>query len=163
MEPTTLCFPINERNEILLGMKKRGFGAHKYNGFGGKIKPYETFRQCAVRELFEEVSLLAREEDLIPVGYIDFRFPYEPTLTHIGYVYFLWRFKGVPLESEEMKPSWFSLESIPYDQMWAGDRTWLPPLLGKKRLVGHVTFGPDNETVESMEFKEVDVIDDRVD
>ena len=37
MKPTTLVFPIDEQNRILLGRKKRGFGADKYNGFGGKI------------------------------------------------------------------------------------------------------------------------------
>ena len=34
MKPTTLVFPIDEQNRILLGRKKRGFGANKYNGFG---------------------------------------------------------------------------------------------------------------------------------
>ena len=37
MKPTTLVFPIDEQHRILLGRKKRGFGADKYNGFGGKI------------------------------------------------------------------------------------------------------------------------------
>ena len=30
MKPTTLVFPIDEQNRILLGRKKRGFGADKY-------------------------------------------------------------------------------------------------------------------------------------
>jgi len=37
MKPTTLVFPIDEQNRILLGRKKRGFGANKYNGFGGNL------------------------------------------------------------------------------------------------------------------------------
>ena len=53
MKPTTLVFPIDEQHRILLGRKKRGFGADKYNGFGGKINAGESFRQCAVRELYE--------------------------------------------------------------------------------------------------------------
>ena len=49
MKPTTLVFPIDEQNRILLGLKKRGFGADKYNGFGGKINDGESFRNvpCA--------------------------------------------------------------------------------------------------------------------
>ena len=54
MKPTTLVFPIDEHNRILLGRKKRGFGADKYNGFGGKLEAGESFRDCAIRELFEE-------------------------------------------------------------------------------------------------------------
>ena len=47
MKPTTLVFPIDEQNRILLGRKKRGFGADKYNGFGGKLEAGESFRHCA--------------------------------------------------------------------------------------------------------------------
>ena len=48
MKPTTLVFPIDEQNRILLGRKKRGFGANKYNGFGGKLDDGESFRECAI-------------------------------------------------------------------------------------------------------------------
>ena len=58
MRPTTLCFIVNDQQEILLGRKKRGLGAGKANGLGGKREDGETFRQCAVRELFEETSSL---------------------------------------------------------------------------------------------------------
>ena len=64
MKPTTLVFPIDEKNRILLGRKKRGFGAYKYNGFGGKLDNGESFRECAIRELFEESGLQGRPEDL---------------------------------------------------------------------------------------------------
>jgi 8-oxo-dGTP pyrophosphatase MutT (NUDIX family) len=35
--------------KILLGLKKRGFGEGKWNGFGGKVHVNETIRQAAVR------------------------------------------------------------------------------------------------------------------
>lgn len=158
MKPTTLCFPVNAKGELLLGMKKRGFGMGKYNGFGGKINTGETFRQCAVRELWEETSLLAKPEDLQAIAFLDFRFPYSPELTHIGYVYLVKVFEGIPLESEEMAPSWFTPENLPFDTMWKGDRSWLPLLLEGKNVSGYVTFGQDNDSVIEMEFKEVDVI-----
>lgn len=34
---------------VLLGMKKRGFGAGKWNGFGGKVQPGETIEDGARR------------------------------------------------------------------------------------------------------------------
>ena len=73
MRPTTLVFPIDGHNRILLGCKKRGFGQGKYNGFGGKIEPGETFRQCAVRELYEESGLVANPQDLECVALFDFQ------------------------------------------------------------------------------------------
>ncbi|GAJ07377.1 unnamed protein product, partial [marine sediment metagenome] len=57
MMNATLCFFIKENPKlILLGMKKRGFGKDKYNGFGGKINPDETIEEAAVREVQEEIG-----------------------------------------------------------------------------------------------------------
>ena len=75
MKPTTLVFPIDEQNRILLGRKKRGFGADKYNGFGGKLDDGESFRECAIRELYEESGLEGNPEDLECVAAFDFQFP----------------------------------------------------------------------------------------
>jgi 8-oxo-dGTP diphosphatase/2-hydroxy-dATP diphosphatase len=33
---------IHQKNKILLGFKKRGFGKNKWNGFGGKVEEGET-------------------------------------------------------------------------------------------------------------------------
>ena len=45
----SLVMIFNEHNELLLGMKKRGFGAGRWNGFGGKIQLNETINECAKR------------------------------------------------------------------------------------------------------------------
>lgn len=44
----TLVFII-EPERILLGMKKRGFGAGWWNGFGGKVQADETIEEAARR------------------------------------------------------------------------------------------------------------------
>ena len=157
MRPTTLCFPKRDKL-FLLGRKKRGFGAGYYNGFGGKIENGESFRACAVREVFEEVSLLVKEEDLQAVGLLDFQFPYSPELSHISYVYIVEQFQGVPLESEEMEPHWFTLEETPFDHMWAGDEQWIPRIWDGEKLKGIITFKEDNRTIESMQFIAVEEI-----
>ncbi len=157
MRPTTLCFPKRD-NLFLLGRKKRGFGAGYYNGFGGKIEDGESFRACAVREVFEEVSLLVKEKDLEAVGLLDFQFPYSPELSHISYVYLVDKFQGIPLESEEMEPQWFTLESTPFDHMWAGDEKWIPRIWGGEKLKGVITFKEDNRTIESMQFMAVEEV-----
>lgn len=45
---------IDAKDQILLGMKKRGFGMGKWNGFGGKVEPGETIEEGALREMAEE-------------------------------------------------------------------------------------------------------------
>lgn len=70
---TTVVFPI-QGDTILLGMKKRGFGANWWNGFGGKLESGESYEASAVRETNEEVGLIIEESDLILAAEIVFRF-----------------------------------------------------------------------------------------
>ena len=57
----TLVFVLDQEGHtpqrMLLGMKKRGFGMGKWNGFGGKVEPDETVEAAARRELEEEAGL----------------------------------------------------------------------------------------------------------
>ena len=53
---TTLCL-LKKDNQILLAMKKRGFGEGKYNGVGGKIEEGETPEEGTIREIEEEFGI----------------------------------------------------------------------------------------------------------
>ena len=156
MRPTTLCFPVRPDGKLLLGRKKRGFGDSKWNGFGGKIEAGENFLQCAVRELREETGLIAREEDLELVGFLDFHFSASPDLDHIGFVYFLRQWQGNVHATEAMEPQWFDPSALRYDEMWKGDRTWIPMLLKKEKVKGIITFAEDNENLQHLELYRID-------
>ena len=51
----TLTFILRE-GQVLLIRKKRGLGAGKINGPGGKLEKNESLAECAVREVQEEVG-----------------------------------------------------------------------------------------------------------
>ena len=55
---------LREDNRVLLGMKKRGFGVGKWNGFGGKLEPGETVLEAAAREVKEECGFTVITSDL---------------------------------------------------------------------------------------------------
>lgn len=40
-----------------------------------------------------------------------------------------------------MRPEWFPLNSIPFDNMWSDDCLWFSYLLEKRPFVGRVDFG----------------------
>jgi len=46
-------------------MKKRGFGAHLWNGFGGKVDPNETITAAAIREMEEESGVTPKDPKFI--------------------------------------------------------------------------------------------------
>ena len=55
-EQATLLFVVNE-DKVLLIEKKRGIGAGKINGPGGRIDPGEDPLEAAVREVEEELRV----------------------------------------------------------------------------------------------------------
>ncbi len=135
-----------EEDNLLLGMKKRGFGAGRYNGFGGKVNPGETIDEGMIREYKEEsrIEVLEFKE----VGVIEFEFKGNPEIleTHI---YKILKYSGEPKETEEMKPRWFKTNEIPYDEMWPADKYWIPLFLDGKKFRGRVYFEDQNKVLDS--------------
>lgn len=152
MQDATLCFVVDgyPPQRVLLGMKKRGFGEGKYNGFGGKIENGEAIAAAAIREMEEESGIRVNNADLQPMARLTFSFPYKTEWDQVVHVFVASEWQGNPSESEEMRPEWFSVNALPFKQMWADDEHWLPLVLGGKRIDGKFTFKADNETIESV-------------
>ncbi|MFH1174761.1 MAG: 8-oxo-dGTP diphosphatase [archaeon] len=149
MRPVTLVYCIQD-NHVLLGLKKRGFGAEKLNGYGGKVHNGETIEQAAVRELKEEARIDAQFSNLEKVAEIDFFFddvPEEKDWNQTVHVYFLKKWYGEPQETEEMKPEWYSRDSLPMKRMWIDDAYWLPEVLEGKKLRATFTFGQQGASI----------------
>jgi mutator protein MutT len=143
---------LRRNDEILLAMKKRGFGEDRWNGIGGKIEPNETEEQALIRETQEEITVTPRKYNKIAV--LDFAFP-DGTVDMQGHVYFCDKWDGEPAETEEMAPQWFKIKDIPYDEMWQDDIVWLPQVLKGKKLTANFTFDhDDNMTAAQFEFKD---------
>ncbi|TCL39423.1 8-oxo-dGTP diphosphatase [Anaerospora hongkongensis] len=152
MYSTTLCFVVDglPARNVLLGMKKNGFGKGKYNGFGGKIEQNEGIKAAVLRELEEECGLIAAEQDLEKVGELDFIFPEQPAWDHDVHIYIVKRWQGGIRETEEMKPEWFPVAAVPYATMWQDDIHWLPQVLQGEKIKGEVQFAADNESVRAV-------------
>ena len=153
MKDMTLVLPMRD-GRILLGMKKRGFGAGKINGFGGKLNKGESILDAAVRELFEEVGLEAGVESLNKVGELEFRFPHqvEEGWDQLVHVFVVESWDGEPRESEEMGFDWYDFDKIPFEHMWDDDKHWLPKVLDGKKVRGKFSFGKDNSTIDAQEI-----------
>ena len=151
MRNTTLILPMRD-GRILLGMKKRGFGVGKLNGFGGKLNEGESIVEAAVRELFEESGIEAVVDDLRKVAELDFFFPHsEKDWDQKVHVFTVENWKGEPVESEEMSVEWHDFDKIPFDRMWDDDKHWLPKVLDGKKVKGKFSFGEDNSSLDAQE------------
>lgn len=135
----TLIFLVKD-GQVLLGMKKRGFGAGWWNGFGGKVQEGESIADAAKRELQEEASVEAKF--IQERGKLLFTFDDNQDTLEVN-VFQCLEWTGVPTESEEMKPQWFDFEKIPFENMWPDDKFWLPKFLKGENISGKFHFKAD--------------------
>lgn len=154
----TLLFLLRD-DEILLAMKKRGFGQGRWNGVGGKIEPGETIEQATARECHEEIGV--QPGKLEKVAYLTFAFP-DDTPDILAHVYTTREWEGEPIETEEMAPQWFALDNIPYQQMWQDDKFWLPHVLAGKKLIGNFVFTQDEVMLPEHKIEFVREVPDAV-
>jgi len=142
-------------DEICLAMKKRGFGIGKWNGIGGKVKDGETIKEAAIRELYEEIGVDANIVDLENVGNIKFYFNEKPDWNQQMHVYFINKWQGEPIESEEMAPKWYKKDQIPYEAMWVDDPYWLPKVLSGKKIEAEFYFNKDGAELDKFTVNEL--------
>jgi 8-oxo-dGTP diphosphatase len=137
-DPATLVFVV-QGPRILLIRKKRGLGAGKINGPGGRLHAGESPEACAVRETEEELGVT-------PVGLSksgENRFQFTDGYSIHVHVYRARDLHGTPVETDEAAPLWVATDAIPYHEMWEDDRLWLPHVLAGRRFSGRFLFDGD--------------------
>lgn len=156
MNDRTLCFLTrgNPPHEVLLGLKKTGFGAGKYAGFGGKVESGETIEAATIREFEEETGIKISVDDLRPAGRITFVFPSKPNWSQVVHVFLVRAWSGNPRESDEMNPTWCLIDEIPFGSMWNDAAYWLPLILKEKKIQARFVYRNDNETVGEATIEE---------
>jgi ADP-ribose pyrophosphatase YjhB (NUDIX family) len=153
----TLLF-LRRGDEILLAMKKRGFGAGRYNGVGGKIEADETIDKALIRECQEEIEVTpahywkVAEHDFVQ------NTGEKPWRMYV-HAYLCDKWEGDPVETEEMAPEWFNLRDIPYDTMWSGDNFWIPEVLAGKKISGVFSFD-EQDDILTHDIQEVEYFSD---
>lgn len=119
--------------------KKRGLGAGKINGPGGRIEPGETPYEAAIRETQEEVGITLVD----PKPHAELWFAFADGYTLFATVFVAYRHHGPLIETDEADPFWVSIANIPYEQMWQDDKLWLPEVLAGRPVIGKFFFDGD--------------------
>lgn len=146
-EHANLCFIVKD-GRILLIRKKRGLGAGKINGPGGKLEPGESAHDAAIRETQEELGVTPLQ--LEDRGVLRFQFTDGYSL-HCT-VFVARDLEGEPIETPEAVPIWTPIDAVPYDEMWEDDRHWLPQILDGQSFQGWFVFDGEKMLSKEIEF-----------
>ena len=145
----TLLFVIRG-GSVLLIRKKRGLGAGKVNGPGGRLEAGETPAACAVREVVEELGVT-------PTGLTEsgeLRFQFVDGYSLHCYVFRADDCVGDARETDEAAPLWTRLDAIPYAEMWADDALWLPHLIAGRAFAGRFVFDGDRMLAHELTVRD---------
>lgn len=154
-DKTTTLLLLRRNDEVLLAMKKRGFGVGRWNGVGGKLDLGETIEQALVRECQEEIGVTPTSYHKIAEhDFILDSNGQNPWHMHT-HTYMCTEWQDEPVETEEMAPQWFKIDEIPYGEMWQDDRFWLPQALDDKLLKTLFTFD-EHDNMLTQEIHEVE-------
>lgn len=149
VETATLLFVIRD-GQVLLIHKKRGLGAGKINGPGGRLEDGEKPIEAAIREVQEE--LLVTPTGVRECGELFFQFTDGHSIH--GIVFRADDCEGEPQETIEAIPLWTQLDEIPFERMWADDILWVPHMLAERRFSGRFLF--DGDTMLGHDLTVVD-------
>jgi mutator protein MutT len=138
-------------DQVLLAMKKRGHGAGRFNGVGGKLDPDESVEQALVRESQEEIGVTPEKFEKMAYITFDLYMKGERVFEHV-YIFTASKWTGELTESEEVAPEWFDIDKLPFDKMWPNDVHFLQQVLEGKKLIGHFKLDK-NDLVLSHDVK----------
>ncbi|XP_012878833.1 PREDICTED: 7,8-dihydro-8-oxoguanine triphosphatase-like [Dipodomys ordii] len=160
---------VLQPQRVLLGMKKRGFGMGRWNGFGGEVEEGETIEDGARSSTWSNYSFSwegtkaqrggdsgLTAEMLHKVGKIVFEFVGAPGQMEV-HIFYTESVQGTPVESDEMRPQWFAQDQIPFRGMWPDDSYWFPLLFQRKKFRGYFKF-QDQDTILDYSLHEVDQV-----
>lgn len=146
----TLCY-LRSQGKVLLIRKARGFGQGKLNAPGGQLRDKETPEECAVREVWEETGLRVFRPRRHGVLYFYFGQTMEPDW--VVHVFSARQFDGQVVEGREGTLHWLDEAHLPYEEMWADDRYWVPLMLADQEFTGRFYFDSTASRLESFHIQ----------
>lgn len=136
-----VCFLI-QKDRVLLGQKKEGFGMGNYVGIGGKVEENEGIKDTVVREMTEEISV--KPVEFSKMGSIKFYFLQDSGWNQEVIPFVCRRWEGEPVESDEIRPVWFDVWKLPVSEMWDDAKFWIPRILQGEILRAEFLYDKKN-------------------
>ena len=165
MKKATIVYIIDpDTQEVLMAKKTRKVGVGYWFGYGGKIDPDETPKDCTIRETYTETGekITLMREQLEPVALIDFyneekmvpgtddpsfRVLFYRALVAKGTI-------GTAITTDEMAdPTWFRITQLPWKAIMPGDELFIPQVLLGAAVKGWVHFSDGTKTVIGYDLK----------
>ena len=147
----TVCFPIDTSGRVLMGRKTRIIGVGLFNAPGGGIEEGETIDEATAREVREETGIVIDPAKLQRRAIVHCNNFKKDGVTPFAcrlYVSVAEVWRGTARQSNELVDLvWFFPHQLPFVQMMAGDRDWVPQVLQGKQIAAEVWYAPGMKNI----------------
>lgn len=139
MKVATLCYLRRDGQTLMIHRVKKTNDIHagKWNGLGGKLDPGESPEECALREVFEESGLRARNPQL--KGFLTFP-AFSKDEDWYVFVFLYEDFEGELIDSPEGNLRWVENSKLVELNLWEGDPIFLSWLDRKGTFSGKFVY-----------------------
>ncbi len=152
---------------VILGRRLKvsnNLGHNLISGIGGKVEPEDVgqIEKTLIREFIEEIgtfvdsttgesSCVFRPLKWEYRGKVTFLYPHKPSKDMKVEVFVITEWEGEPVETEAIRPEGpFRYEDIPYHEMWADNRLWLPNVLAGQIVNIIIMYDENGVVVEQL-------------
>jgi len=160
MTTATVAYFIKGRGKkkkVLLGKKTKKVCRNKQIGPGGK-RENETYANCMVREVEEEVHVNVETRDLLKVATIDFIEAETKNgpgkITRVVF-YLIRRWQGRFKSNGDLHGlRWFKIDNVPLKRMMLGHPVWFQLAISEQYYVrGSIYYSKGRKRVKSFVLK----------
>lgn len=132
-----LCFLVRD-DEILLAESDYRLDKKTWNGITGFVTDTRQLELDAVKIIFDAIKVQVYAHDLEQAGVMHlYTLNADKTLeeTLIITIFLCEKWLGEPRLTGNFRPRWFSLDTIPYQDMFEDTKDWLPKIIAGEKVI----------------------------
>mgnify|MGYP001236637475 CR=1 FL=1 len=117
---------LNKKNQTLILSRKHKKYLKSYYEFpGGKVENSENFYSALVREMFEELKINVRENNLKPFQFVQYKYSKFNLIMHS---FIIRRWYGNISTSKNINSKWIDIKKLSHAQLLPGNKSIISSL-----------------------------------
>ena len=117
---------LNKKHQTLILSRKHKKYLKSYYEFpGGKVENSENFYSALVREMFEELKINVRENNLKPFQFVQYKYSKFNLIMHS---FIIRRWYGNISTSKNINSKWIDIKKLSYAQLLPGNKSIISSL-----------------------------------
>lgn len=144
----SVCYLI-DNDEILLSEIVYSSRTRVFAGVGGEVTTEKNIEHQTIKYLYQDIRVTVYPHDLKKVGvlhHISENEKGERISESTLHIFTCEKWQGEIKDTPGIKPSWFTLETLPFSSMLEQEEQWLPLIMNGEKVLIEILEKKNGET-----------------